>query len=214
MKNIVLGLTGQTGAGKSTLCQYLQQQGCSIINADQVARDVVEKGSDCIADVILEFGIEYLNMDGSLNRRKLAESVFTDKAKLKKLNDIMFPYIIRDIQEKIQLKKEAEEGVIVLDAPTLFESGCDKFCDKVVSVIATQEMRCKRIIDRDGLTEEEAMHRITAQHSDEFYVERSWSVVQNNGDMEELKMQADNLLSRLEYMMENPEEEASAQVEE
>ena len=95
MKNIVLGLTGQTGAGKSTLCQYLQQKGCSIIDADQVARDVVEKGSDCIADVILEFGIEYLNMDGSLNRRKLAESVFTDKAKLKKLNDIMFPYITR-----------------------------------------------------------------------------------------------------------------------
>ena len=137
MKNIVLGLTGQTGAGKSTLCQYLQQKGCSIIDADQVARDVVEKGSDCIADVILEFGIEYLNMDGSLNRRKLAESVFTDKAKLKKLNDIMFPYIIRNIEEKIQLKKEAEEGIIVLDAPTLFESGCDKFCDKVVSVIAT-----------------------------------------------------------------------------
>jgi dephospho-CoA kinase len=141
MKNIVLGLTGQTGAGKSTLCQYLQQKGCSIIDADQVARDVVEKGSDCIADVILEFGIEYLNMDGSLNRRKLAESVFTDKAKLKKLNDIMFPYIIRNIEEKIQLKKEAEEGIIVLDAPTLFESGCDKFCDKVVSVIATEEVR-------------------------------------------------------------------------
>ncbi len=212
MKNIVLGLTGQTGAGKSTLCQYLQQKGCSIIDADQVARDVVEKGSDCIADVILEFGIEYLNMDGSLNRRKLAESVFTDKAKLKKLNDIMFPYIIRNIEEKIQLKKEAEEGIIVLDAPTLFESGCDKFCDKVVSVIATEEVRCGRIIARDGLSEDEAMHRIRAQHSDSFYMERSWTVLQNNGDKEDLQMQAENLISRLEYSMEHPEE--TAEVEE
>lgn len=93
MKNIVLGLTGQTGAGKSTLCQYLQQKGCTVIDADQVARNVVEKGSACIADIVLEFGVEYLTMDGNLNRRKLAESVFTDKTKLKKLNDIMFPSI-------------------------------------------------------------------------------------------------------------------------
>lgn len=207
MINIVLGLTGQTGAGKSTLCQYLQQKGCRIIDADQVARDVVEKGSDCIADVILEFGCEYLTVDGSLNRRKLAENVFTDKAKLKKLNDIMFPYIIADIREQIRLAQESFEGIIVLDAPTLFESGCDKFCDKVVSVIASQDIRCRRIIDRDGLSEEEALHRIGAQHSDNFYMERSWAVLQNNGDVSELKLQADGLLDRLAVLMEQQDEE-------
>ena len=132
MKNIVLGLTGQTGAGKSTLCQYLQQKGCAVIDADQVARNVVEKGSACIADIVLEFGVEYLTVDGNLNRRKLGESVFTDKAKLKKLNDIMFPYIINNIKDKIAEAKEAADGIILLDAPTLFESGCDKFCDKVI----------------------------------------------------------------------------------
>lgn len=205
MKNIVLGLTGQTGAGKSTLCRYLQQKGCTVIDADQVARNVVEKGSACIADIVLEFGVEYLTMDGNLNRRKLGESVFTDKAKLKKLNDIMFPYIINNIKEKIAEAKEASEGIIILDAPTLFESGCDKFCDKVISVIAAQDVRCHRIIERDGLSEEEAMHRITAQHSDSFYTERSWMVLQNNSDVDDLKQQADHMLSELEQLMEDAE---------
>lgn len=205
MKNIVLGLTGQTGAGKSTLCRYLQQKGCTVIDADQVARNVVEKGSACIADIVLEFGVEYLTMDGNLNRRKLGESVFTDKAKLKKLNDIMFPYIINNIKEKIAEAKEASEGIIILDAPTLFESGSDKFCDKVISVIASQDVRCHRIIERDGLIEEEAMHRITAQHSDSFYTERSWVVLQNNSDVDDLKQQADHMLSELEQLMEDDE---------
>ena len=205
MKNIVLGLTGQTGAGKSTLCRYLQQKGCTVIDADQVARNVVEKGSACIADIVLEFGVEYLTMDGNLNRRKLGESVFTDKAKLKKLNDIMFPYIINNIKEKIAEAKEASEGIIILDAPTLFESGCDKFCDKVISVIASQDVRCHRIIERDGLSEEEAMPRITAQHSDSFYTERSWMVLQNNSDVDDLKQQADHMLSELEQLMEDAE---------
>lgn len=205
MKNIVLGLTGQTGAGKSTLCRYLQQKGCTVIDADQVARNVVEKGSACIADIVLEFGVEYLTMDGNLNRRKLGESVFTDKAKLKKLNDIMFPYIINNIKEKIAEAKDASEGIIILDAPTLFESGSDKFCDKVISVIASQDVRCHRIIERDGLSEEEAMHRITAQHSDSFYTERSWVVLQNNSDVDDLKQQADHMLSELEQLMEDDE---------
>ena len=209
MNNIVLGLTGQTGAGKSTLCRYLQTQGCTIIDADQAAREVVEKGTACIADVILEFGVEFLTVDGDLNRRKLAESVFTDKAKLKKLNDIIFPYIINNIKEKIEQARLHTAGVIVLDAPTLFESGCDKFCDKVVSVIAAQELRCRRIIARDGLSEEEAMHRITAQHSEQFYVERSWIVLQNNEDEEELKLQADALLIRLNGLMNQGEEMAA-----
>ena len=210
MKNIILGLTGQTGAGKSTLCQYLQQKGCAVIDADQVARNVVEKGSACIADIVLEFGVEYLTVDGNLNRRKLGESVFTDKAKLKKLNDIMFPYIINNIKDKIAEAKEAADGIILLDAPTLFESGCDKFCDKVISVIASQDVRCHRIIERDGLSEEEAMHRITAQHSDAFYTERSWMVLQNNSDVEDLKHQADHMLAELEKLLE--EDEAAEEI--
>ena len=206
MKNIVLGLTGQTGAGKSTLCQYLKKFGCKIIDADQVARDVVEKGSDCISAIVLEFGCEYLTIDGNLNRRKLAENVFTNKAKLKKLNDIMFPYIVDDIKNKIEEMRSTEDGIIVLDAPTLFESGCDKFCDKVISVIASQDVRCSRIIKRDNLSEAEAMHRITAQHKDEFYIERSWKVLHNNSGVEDLTKEAQAMLAELAEIMECTDE--------
>ncbi len=207
MKNIVLGLTGQSGAGKTTLCEYLQQIGCTVIDADQIARDVVEKGSSCIADIALEFGCEYLTIDGNLNRSKMAQTVFTDKAKLKQLNAIMFPYIIEMLKEKIDAAKSSEEGIIVLDAPTLFESGADRFCDRVLSVVAPAEIRLSRIIQRDGLSEEEASNRIHAQHDEQYYVQRSWCVISNIGDRDALKVQADNMTSRLRYLLQHDEEQ-------
>ena len=163
MKNMVVGLTGQTGAGKSTVSDYLRENGMAVIDADKVAREVVETGSACIADIALEFGCEYINADGTLNRKKMAKTVFTDKAKLKKLNALMFPYIIRRLCEEIERSRREGEGIIVLDAPTLFESGADRECDYVVSVIADEQSRKERIIRRDGLTQQEAQERISAQ---------------------------------------------------
>lgn len=111
MKNIIVGLTGQTGAGKSTISHYLSENGVTVIDADQVAREVVDTGSACIADIALEFGCEYINMDGTLNRKKMAKTVFTDKTKLKKLNGLMFPYIIESMMEKLeQMRQEKEIG--------------------------------------------------------------------------------------------------------
>ena len=202
MKNLVLGLTGQSGAGNATLSQYVKENGFAVIDADQIARQVVEKGTNCIAEVVLEFGCEYLNVEGGLNRKKLAQNVFTDKAKLKKLNAIMFPYIINRIEEEIKALRSSFEGVIVLDAPTLFESGADRFCNYVVSVVAPEEVRCRRIIARDNLTLEEAQTRIHAQHSEEYYTGRSWYVVHNDGDKEDLKMQVGVLVSRLKELLE------------
>ena len=83
---MIVGLTGQTGAGKSTVSDYLRENGVVVIDADKIAREVVETGSACIADIALEFGCEYINMDGTLNRKKMARTVFNDKEKLKKLN--------------------------------------------------------------------------------------------------------------------------------
>ena len=191
MKNIIVGLTGQTGAGKSTISHYLSENGVTVIDADQVAREVVDTGSACIADIALEFGCEYINMDGTLNRKKMAKTVFTDKTKLKKLNGLMFPYIIESMMEKLEQLRQEKDGIIVMDAPTLFESGADRECDCVISVTADKDTRLERIIQRDGLTEEEAEERISAQHDEEYYRSRSWQVLENNGDLESLKHQAD-----------------------
>lgn len=202
MKSMVIGLTGQTGAGKSTVSAYLRENGIAVIDADKTARDVVETGSACIADIALEFGCEYINMDGTLNRKKMAKTVFTEKEKLKKLNTLMFPYIIERIQDEIKQLRQKGEPIIVLDAPTLFESGADKDCDYVVSVTADPALRMQRIVRRDNLTQEEAMQRISAQHDEEYYKSRSWKVLENNGSVDELKNQTSALLSRLEAMQE------------
>lgn len=199
---MVIGLTGQTGAGKSTVSAYLRENGIAVIDADKTARDVVETGSACIADIALEFGCEYINMDGTLNRKKMAKTVFTEKEKLKKLNALMFPYIIERIQDEIKQLRQKGEPIIVLDAPTLFESGADKDCDYVVSVTADPALRMQRIVRRDNLTQEEAMQRISAQHDEEYYKSRSWKVLENNGSVDELKNQTSALLSRLEAMQE------------
>lgn len=202
MKNMVVGLTGQTGAGKSTVSDYLWENGMAVIDADKVAREVVETGSACIADIALEFGCEYINADGTLNRKKMAKTVFTDKAKLKKLNALMFPYIIRRLCEEIERSRREGEGIIVLDAPTLFESGADRECDYVVSVIADEQSRKERIIRRDGLTQQEAQERISAQHDEEYYKSRSDEILENNEGVDSLKNRTSALISRLESRME------------
>ena len=199
---MIVGLTGQTGAGKSTVSDYLRENGVVVIDADKIAREVVETGSACIADIALEFGCEYINMDGTLNRKKMARTVFNDKEKLKKLNNLMFPYIIDSIRRELTHLREQQEGIIVLDDQTLFESGADRECDRVVSVTADVQSRKERIIRRDKLTEEEADERIQAQHDEEYYKSRSWQVLENNSSIDELKNQTSVLLSKLEAEME------------
>ncbi len=202
MKNLVIGLTGQTGAGKTTVSDYLRENGVTVIDADQVARRVVESGSACIADIALEFGCEYINADGTLNRRKMARAAFSDRETLKKLNAVMFPYIIDELHEEIAQLKQEKGGLLVLDAPTLFESGADRECDYVISVTASPEERKRRIMVRDGLTEEEARERINAQHDEEYYRSRSWKVLENDGGVDALKTETSVLLGSLEQLLE------------
>ncbi len=195
---MIIGLTGQTGAGKSTVSQILRDQGAAIVDADQVARQVVGCGSGCLAEIALEFGIGVLQADGTLNRRKLGDIVFHDKQKLRRLNQITFPYITREIQETIDRHKREGTQWVILDAPTLFESGSNKMCDKVISVIASPELRRNRIMIRDNITEEQADSRIASQHEDEFYTQQSDYVLENSGDMAALRVQLLELLDKLE----------------
>lgn len=175
----VIGLTGPTGAGKTTVSKVLAQNGYFIIDADQVARKVVLPGSECLLKIAEVFGGEVLNLDQSLNRQALGGIVFSNKDKLKQLEGIIFPYIIRDIQQMIKQSEEQGNHIVILDAPTLFESGCDKLCDKVIVVIAPLNARLMRIVSRDSITFEQAMQRISAQQNDAFYTQRADFVVDN-----------------------------------
>ena len=118
---LIVGLTGQTGAGKSTVSKIFAENGFSVINADNIARLVVEKGTKCLNEIIELFGSHILNNDGSLNRKSLADIVFSDKKKLEMLNTITYPYITGEILNQINNFSENGKRLILLDAPTLLK---------------------------------------------------------------------------------------------
>ncbi|MBQ2750974.1 MAG: dephospho-CoA kinase [Oscillospiraceae bacterium] len=199
MRNIkVVGLTGQTGAGKSSVSKIIRAQGIEVIDCDLVSREVVANEKRCVADLALEFSITILNMDGTLNRKRLGSIVFGDKAKLEKLNEIIFPYIKEYIYRRIEELEQDGKDIVVLDAPTLFESGIDAECDFVISVIAPETQRLNRIVIRDHLSDEDARKRMASQHNDEFYTSRSQLVIVNDGDQHDLHVKALELVGAMQ----------------
>ena len=186
---ILIGLTGQTGAGKSTVSLMLQQQGFAIINADECSHEVTRVGCPSLSELCEAFGADLLDENGALKRKLLASRAFCSAEQKQKLEHILFPYIIKSIEQKIALLTAKGYQLIVLDAPTLFESGVDAMCDRVVSVTAPEEIRLSRILKRDKLTKEQALLRMSAQHSEEFYRKHSQHIIENGGSREELSKQ-------------------------
>lgn len=194
---LVIGLTGSSGSGKSTVSQTLQEQEFDVINCDSVARDVVRPGSPCLNAIFEAFGETVRGMDGTLNRRLLADIVFHDKKKLEKLNSIMYPQITADIKDLLRQYQANGSEFAVLDAPTLFESGADSLCDCTVSVISNDPLRIKRIMERDNIEEAMAISRLRSQYPNEFYIQRSDYIIKNIGTLTQLKLQTQELISEL-----------------
>jgi dephospho-CoA kinase len=183
----ILGLTGPTGAGKSLVSKLLNKQGFAVLDADEISRRSVEPGTECLEELKTKFGAEIILPDGSLDRKQLGKLVFSDKALLESLNDITHPHIMALI--KAELSKLLKSGFekVVLDAPALFEAGADALCDKVIAVVASRALRLERIMVRDAMTCSEANARLDAQPTLEYYTEHSDFVLENIGDIENLK---------------------------
>lgn len=177
---MVIGLTGQTGSGKTTACRIFRENGFAVINADEVARNIMNPGSVCLKEVAECFGSHILNEDMSLNRQKLADIVFNNPKKLELLNSISYPYITSEILTLIRENSSNGKKLILLDAPTLFESRADDFCEIIISVIADENIRLGRIMERDHLTEEQAVARMSSQHNEKFFVDNSDFIIKNN----------------------------------
>lgn len=203
MKNLtdtmVIGLTGQTGAGKSTVSRVFAENGYAIINADHISRKVVEKGSECLKEITEMFGLNILNPDETLNRKELAKIVFVDKTKLEMLNSIIYPYITTEIISQIKHFSENGKKLILLDAPTLFESHSDDFCEIIISVVAEPETRKKRIIQRDNITVEQAQNRMDSQLSTEFFIEHSDFIIENNDSVDVLNGISKEVADKIKY---------------
>jgi len=195
---MVVGITGPTGAGKSMVCRLLGDwDRIGIIDCDQVARQVVRRGEHCLLDLAVEFSSAIVNADGELNRKKLASIVFNDRQKLRKMEEIIYPYIMSRLVQYISRHEKAGNRAVFLDAPTLYQSGAHILCQRVVAVLAPEAGRLARIMERDQLTMEEARARMASQPGDEYYEKRADHIIRNIGDTSALRLAVLELQNKL-----------------
>ncbi|MBE7027644.1 MAG: dephospho-CoA kinase [Ruminococcaceae bacterium] len=191
---LIVGVTGGTGSGKSTICAYFKEKGAKIIDADIIARDIVKEGKPALFEIKEAFGSDILFSDGSLDRKKLGKIVFASSEKLNILNGITHKYIIKEIKDRVF---SSSEEMVVIDAALLFETELFKLCDKTIAVTAPENERKKRIIKRDSLDVQTAKNRISSQKENSFYEEHSDYVIVNDGDLDGLKFKAGRVLKEL-----------------
>jgi len=194
----VIGLTGPTGAGKTTVANAWRGLGVPVIDTDVLARRVVEPGSPCLAQLAEMFSPTILNTDGSLNRAELARRAFADAEGRVKLNAITHPAIIDLVTGLLEEAADNSHPAAVVDAPLLFEAGMDDICTHVVAVLSPTEQRLARIMARDNLDENAARRRMAAQQADSFYAREGVTVLQNNGTESQLTQKAVVLWKDLE----------------
>ena len=190
----IIGLTGGIACGKSTVSEYLRQKGYPVVDADLVARKVVEPGSTGLVQIRDAFGIEYLLPDGSLNREMLGKKVFAEPQALKKLNSITGPLILEELKKQLQTDKP----VVFLDAALLLEDEAyHQLVEEVWVVSLSQENQLERLINRNGYGFRQAKNRIASQMTDAQRCAKADVVIDNNGTVEATKQQVDLLLQRL-----------------
>ena len=191
---MIIGLTGSIASGKSTVSTMLKRKGFPIVDADEIARQVVELGSPVLQEISRVFGESVLQADGSLNREKLGEIIFNDEEMRQKLNSIIHPAIR---QEMLKQKDEWLAGganTVIMDIPLLFESKLQSFVDTIIVVSVTPEIQKERLIARNVLSEEEADRRIQSQLPVKEKEKAADAVLFNNGTVEETEKQLDSLL--------------------
>ncbi len=163
-KTIIIGLTGGTGCGKTTVCSILKKYNAYIIDADKIAHSVIKKGKDAYIQIVDYFGNDILNDDKEIDRKKLGKIVFSDKEKLDYLTKTTHKYIVKEIKQLINTKKEENKyNYIVIDAPLLIEANLHKIVDTVWIVYANLETRIQRLKVRDNIEEEVVINRINSQ---------------------------------------------------
>ena len=186
-----VGLTGGIGSGKSAVSRLLAERGAVIIDADLVAREVVEPGTPGLAAVVAEFGDDVLREDGSLDRPGLGAIVFADASALKRLNAIVHPLVGERTAEQLQRARDAGAEVVVHDVPLLVENGLQDMYDEVVVVAASPETQLHRLVQLRGMDEQEARQRIEAQAPLADKLAVATHVIHNDGPIEQLAPQVD-----------------------
>ncbi len=193
----IIGLTGGIGSGKTSVADLLRSHGLPVIDADQLARDVVEPGQPALAELADAFGADILHADGTLNRGELAARAFASEDATQRLNDITHPRIMALRDELIDAARDDGEPAVIYDMPLLVEKGQHEDMDLVVVVHVDVEKRIERLVNGRGLDEADVRRRIAAQATDEERLAVADVVIDNNGLREKLEPQVQALVDQI-----------------
>ncbi len=201
MAQWIVGLTGPTGAGKGLVAQAFAQRGCAVVDTDKIARQVTQEDIECLQALQAAFGADVVKA-GVLDRQALARRAFSTPAGRERLNQITHPRILKRAEEIIAAEFAKGAPLALLDAPLLFESGADKACRRIIAVTAPRALRIERIMQRDNISQEAALLRLSAQKEDSFYTSRADYALQNNGAPEQLLQKAGAVYLQIRQEME------------
>jgi len=191
---LIVGLTGSIGTGKSTIANRFKELDIPVVDADLIARQVVEPGEAAYEQIVETFGEGILQLDKTLDRKALGAIVFQDDTKRKELNAIIHPAIRKELIH--QRDQYVDEGVkcVVVDIPLLYESNLIDYVDKVLVVYVDEEVQLQRVVSRDNSTEKEAKQRIASQIPVAEKAKQADAVIDNNGTVEQSFQQLDEVL--------------------
>ncbi|MBP6062543.1 MAG: dephospho-CoA kinase [Fusobacteriaceae bacterium] len=191
---MILGLTGGIACGKTTISNIFKQLGIKVIDADKVAREVIEL-PEIVDEIKQNYGNEVF-IDGKLDRKKLREIIFNDKEKIMKLNSIIHPKVIDRFKEEYNKNKFSDE-IIVFDIPLLFEVGLEKYCNKTIVVYVNEEIQIKRVMERDKSSRELAKKIIDAQMELSKKIKMADYAIENNSTISELEKKVKNIIESI-----------------
>lgn len=198
----VFALTGGSGVGKAAVSSYMREKGVYIIDADEVSHEVVKQGTQCFDEIVATFGTELIKEDGELDRKRLGNIVFNDATKLKTLNKITHHYIFYKIQS---ILNNLDCEYVIIDGAVIIGNRFEALCDFIVVVDAGFDVRMKRIMKRDNLSETAARARLNSQPDSEFYISHADYVIHNNTTLEDLKTEVDKVYKQIAERLTNIE---------
>ncbi|MBR5263639.1 MAG: dephospho-CoA kinase [Clostridia bacterium] len=190
----LIGLTGRSGCGKTTVGELAREKGFLVLDCDAIYKEITSSPGACLDAIRDTFGAETV-CDGKLYRPALREKVFSDPLEMEKLNALTARYMGEEIRSRLA---NATEAQVLLDAPTLFQSGMDKKCDLIIGVLASDEDCIRRITARDGISAADAARRLAQQPSEEFYKKNCHVCLENRTDPVTFRRQAEQLLASLQ----------------
>ena len=189
-KRLIVGLTGGIGSGKTAATDLFAELGIDIVDADIVARQVVTPGAPALELIKAEFGDEYIDAEGQLNRAKLRALVFSDESAKQKLNAIMQPAIRTELLDQLN---QAKSPYVILSAPLLLENGLESYCQRVLVVDVPEALQVQRATNRDSVNEEQIKSIISSQIDRPTRLTKADDVIDNSGSLSELKIQVNQL---------------------